>query len=105
MLEFCTQRTIVIRATGQRGEYLLAVDEPTAISSAGRCTKSNRSGRSSTAFGEGLRIDGALVQNPPVVHSSVTVVLAAHLVIHFQVIRQRSRPQAGRDMHVPGQCG
>ena len=57
------------------------------------------------AFGEGLRIDGTLLKNAPVMAGPHRGVFLALRFVHLDTVGKHPGPQAGADMHVESQRG
>ena len=99
------EHPIVVGGTRERGEDLLAADEEAAVDRLRLGAEGDAAGGRGTAFGEGLRVDGAVADDALVVQAAALVVLGALLGGHDQVIGQRTGPQRRGDVHVPGQRG
>src|SRR6202022_4605522 len=57
------KHAIIVGVSGQRGEDLLAVDDPAAFHGSRLSAERHTTGRGRAAFGERLRVDGALLDN------------------------------------------
>ena len=97
------EHAVIVGVAGQRGEDLLAVDDPAALDRAGLRLEGGAAGRRGAAFREGLRIDRAVGDDAAVVQRAPALVRGAGRSIHVEVVGERARPQGRADMHVPGQ--
>ena len=99
------EHAVVVGMAGQRGEDLLAVDDPAAVDRLRLGAERDAAGRGRAAFGERLRIDRAVVDDALVVHGAAALVLVAGGGVHVEVVGERAGPQRRADVHVPGQRG
>src|SRR6185437_17084554 len=97
------ENTVIVGRTGERGKDLLAVEHIAARNPARDRAEGRLARGSGAAFGEGLRIKGAFLDDAPVMLCAMPLVPRALLRREIEVIGQRARPQGRADMHVEGQ--
>ena len=99
------QDAVVVGRARERGEDLLAVDQKAAVDRLRLGAERCRARRRRAAFGEGLRIDRAVLDDAAVVRAARRVVRGALRGAHLQIVGERAGPQRGAHMHVPRERG
>ncbi len=98
------QRAVIIGRAGQRGKDLLAVDDVAALDRARFGAEGNSAGGRRAAFGEGLRVDRAGIEDAPVVHFAALQMRRA-LRRPACPSRRKSGPTTGSSRHACSRTG